>query len=159
MFGFFGKKKQEFSLYAPLQGTVIGIETVADEVFSQKIMGDGIAVEPTNNQLVAPCDGQIILVAKTKHAIAIRAQRGLELLLHVGMDTVELAGEGFTCHVQEGQMVKQGELLLEFDRELLTAKGKKLTTPMVITNGEATVSQLVRPNFGGGGPVLQVTLK
>lgn len=159
MFNFFGKKKQEVSLYAPLQGKVIGIEAVDDEVFSQKIMGDGIAVEPTNNQLVAPCDGQIILVAKTKHAIAIRTQGGLEVLLHVGMDTVELEGEGFTCHVREGQTVKRGELLLEFDRELLTAKGKKLTTPLVITNGEEKVSQLVRPNQGAAGPVLQITLK
>lgn len=119
MFGF-GKRK--LKLAAPVAGRIIDITEVADDVFSSKMMGDGFAVEPSAeaDTIVAPCDGEVTLVAKTLHAVALRAD-GVELLIHVGLDTVELAGEGFHALVKAGDQVRRGTPLLQFDRAALVA--------------------------------------
>lgn len=130
--GFFSKK---IELIAPLTGELIDITKVEDITFSQKMLGDGVAIIPTDGKLVAPADGKIIQLFHTKHAIGIDI-KGLELLIHVGMNTVELNGEGFTAHVSEGDKVKKGDLLLEVDLELLKEKGYPIETPLVITNME-----------------------
>ncbi|MBB5335255.1 PTS glucose transporter subunit IIA [Pectinatus brassicae] len=139
MFGLFKKKLLEVSV--PVQGEVIDIDKVQDEVFSSKMMGDGFAVEPQSDCVTAPCDGKIVLLSKTKHAIAIENQ-GVQLLIHIGLDTVELGGVGFTSYVEQGAQIKKGERLISFDKDYIVEKGKKLTTIVVITNMDEKVKKL-----------------
>lgn len=122
-------------LVAPMTGELVDITQVEDITFSQKMLGDGVAIIPSEGKLYAPADGKIVQVFHTKHAIGMDI-KGLELLIHVGMNTVELNGEGFTSHVVEGDKVKKGDLLLEVDLELLKEKGYPIETPLVITNME-----------------------
>ncbi len=120
------------SLASPLTGKVIPLEQVEDDAFSQGILGKGIAIEPAEGKLYAPCDGTIENIPDSHHAIGIRSKDGLEILLHVGLDTVKLGGKHFNLHVKEGTSVKQGDLLLEFDREAIRKTGTKLSTPVVL---------------------------
>lgn len=130
-----GLFSKTIELVAPLSGEVIDITKVEDVTFSQKMLGDGIAIVPVNGKLVAPADGTIIQLFHTKHALGLDV-KGIQLLIHVGMNTVELNGEGFTTHVEEGDKVKKGDLLLEIDLDLLREKGYPIETPVVITNME-----------------------
>lgn len=136
MFNFFRKKDELLVLYKPVKGKVIDISEVQDNMFSEKLMGDGIAIDPENNEVLAPCDGKVLLVPKTLHAVALEGSNGAEILIHIGIDTVELKGQGFTCHVNAGDMVKRGDKLISFDREFITGQGKPLITPVVITNAD-----------------------
>lgn len=129
-------KQTEETFVAPLTGTVKKIEDVPDPVFSQKMMGDGIAIEPTDGMVVSPVDGEIIQFFHTKHAIGIRSNTGLEILIHVGLETVTMNGEGFTGHVKEGDKVKVGDKLISFDLELIKEKATSTITPIVVTNGD-----------------------
>lgn len=121
-------------LYSHLNGTVVALEDVEDEAFSSKVLGDGIAVEPTEGKLYAPCDGKIEMVFDTKHAINIVSKDGCEILLHIGIDTVKLGGKFFEAHVSDDQEVKKGDLLISFDIEGIRNEGYKTTTPMIICN-------------------------
>lgn len=121
-------------LYAFVDGESVDISDVNDEVFSQKMMGEGIAIKPNDSKIYSPCDGTIIVVMKeSKHAVGIRTEDGVELLIHVGIDTVTLNGEGFKLYCEEGKTVKKGDLLLRFDRELLKQKGLDEITMLVIS--------------------------
>lgn len=135
----FGKKKgdEKKALFAPMNAKVIPLEDAGDPVFAGKILGDGIAMEPKEGKVYSPADGKIVTVAETKHAIGIETADGLELLIHVGMDTVALDGEGFSPKVAEGDSVKKGDLLLEADLELIKERGYSCVTPMIITNMDA----------------------
>ncbi len=113
---------------------MIPITEVNDPVFSGKMMGDGFAVIPETGTISSPCDGEIVNIFKTKHAIIIRSTDGLEIIIHVGLDTVQLKGEGFEVVVDEGQQVKAGELLLKVDLDHIKSQGKETVTPVVITN-------------------------
>lgn len=139
MFGFYSGK--ELTVYAPVEGKVIDITDVSDPVFAQKVMGDGVAIEPEGNQVVAPFDGTIRMLAETHHAIAL-SKRDVEILIHVGLDTVALNGEGFTAHVETGDFVKKGTVLLSFDRKYIESKGKLLTTPVVIMNTPEKIEEV-----------------
>jgi len=121
-------------IVAPLSGEIIAIEDVPDVVFAEKIVGDGIAIRPTGNKMVAPCDGEIGKIFETNHAFSLESADGIELFVHFGIDTVELKGEGFTRVAQEGQKVKAGDTVIEFDLALLTEKAKSILTPVVISN-------------------------
>ena len=121
-------------MYSHLNGIVVMLEDVEDEVFSQKILGEGIAVEPTEGKLYAPCDGRVDSVFDTKHAINILSAEGAEVLLHIGIDTVKLGGKHFEAHVSDGQEIKKGDLLISFDIEAIKAEGCKVTTPLIISN-------------------------
>lgn len=134
MFGF--NKKNEEIIVAPLTGTIVPLEEVPDATFAEKMLGDGIAVEPTGNIVVAPCDGMVTLVSDTKHAVAMTTDQGVELLIHIGLDTVQLAGEGFTQLVEAGNKVTAGTPLVELDLDLISSNGFKLITPVVITNSD-----------------------
>lgn len=138
----FGKKekKKEEVLVAPLTGNVVNMEEVPDPVFSQLMMGDGVAIEPTEGKVVSPVNGEVIQFFHTKHAIGLLSETGLEVLIHVGLDTVNLQGEGFEGHVQVGDQVKAGQLLISFDLDLIKEKAKSTMTPIVITNGDAVES-------------------
>ncbi len=123
-------------LYSPLRGWCAPLDETPDEVFAQRLLGNGVAIDPTGDTLHAPCDGEIISVATSRHAVALRAEGGAEILLHVGIDTVALGGEGFEVLVQQGARVQRGQPLLKFDLDALARGAKSLITPVVITNGE-----------------------
>lgn len=124
------------TISSPLQGKAIALEEVKDEVFSQKILGDGIAVVPEKGELYAPADGVIESVFGTKHAISMKTTAGAELLMHIGMDTVKRDGKGFDPQVKDGETVKKGQLLMKFDLDGIKADGYDVTTPIVVTNAD-----------------------
>lgn len=123
-----------FSILSPVNGEVLELSEVPDEVFSAKMLGDGFAVLPAENRIYAPVDGEITVLFPTKHAVAITTKEGLEVLVHIGVDTVKLGGEGFTAHVNQGDRVKKGELLLTLDLELIKEKARSMISPVIITN-------------------------
>lgn len=135
MFKIFKKEKPEIkTLLAPVDGQVIDLSEVDDPVFSQKMMGDGVAIIPESNVIKAPADGTIVLIPETKHAFGMKLADGLELLVHVGLDTVKLGGEGFSALVDINQEVKAGTPILQVDTDFVKSKGISLTTPMIVMN-------------------------
>ena len=134
LFGSKENKTVEVEIYAPLSGEIVNIEDVPDVVFSEKIAGDGIAIRPTGDKIVAPVDGVIGKIFETNHAFSMESKEGVELFVHFGIDTVELKGEGFTRIAQEGQSVKRGDTVIEFDLATLESKAKSVLTPVVISN-------------------------
>ncbi|OOH88098.1 PTS glucose transporter subunit IIA [Pasteurellaceae bacterium 15-036681] len=134
----FGGKKEatakEVKIYAPLSGEIVNIEDVPDVVFSEKIVGDGVAIRPAGDLIVAPVNGTIGKIFETNHAFSIESDEGIELFVHFGIDTVELKGEGFTRLAEEGQKVKVGDPIIKFDLEVLEPKAKSVLTPVVISN-------------------------
>ena len=112
-------------IIAPLSGEIVNIEDVPDVVFAEKIVGDGIAIKPTGNKMVAPVDGTIGKIFETNHAFSIESDSGVELFVHFGIDTVELKGEGFKRIAEEGQRVKVGDTVIEFDLPLLEEKARR----------------------------------
>ncbi|WP_460158632.1 phosphoenolpyruvate--protein phosphotransferase [Pseudomonas sp. S3_E11] len=127
---------KELTLSAPLSGPVLTLANVPDAVFASGAMGDGIAIDPLNDTLYAPCDGEVIHVARTGHAVTLRADNGAELLLHLGLDTVELQGDGFSMLVKEGTRVSNGQALLRYDLDSVAQRCKSLVSLLIITNGE-----------------------
>lgn len=121
-------------LLSPMKGSVISLDQVPDEMFSQKMMGEGVAFDPTEGKVFSPCDGVVATIFKTNHAVAIEASNGAEVLIHVGIDTVKMNGEGFKGFVKAGDHVKRGQLLIEFDLEKVKKEAKSHLTPFVITN-------------------------
>lgn len=124
------------SLVSPLEGIVMPLSDVKDEVFSSGILGKGFAIFPTKGELCSPVDGIVILIPSTKHSIAVQDASGAEILMHIGMDTVKLNGKGFEPQVKVGDKIKKGQLLVKFDIEDIKAAGYDLTTPVVITNSD-----------------------
>ena len=131
MFGLFNK---EVKLIAPVSGKTIDLSQVPDEVFAQKMAGDGLAIDATGDLIVAPADGELTLLFKTKHAFAMTLSDGTELLIHVGLETVSLEGEGFEALAEQGSKIKAGTPILKIDREFIKSKGLSLITPVLITN-------------------------
>ncbi len=154
MFGF-GKKKK-ITLAAPVPGRILDITAVPDAVFADKVMGDGFAVEPEGDTVAAPCDAEVAFVPETRHAVAL-VRDGIELLIHVGIDTVALEGRGFTAFVKKGDRVKAGDPLLRFDAAVIRGAGKPLTTEIVVTNMDAVES--LRKNLADAAAVLTVEKK
>ncbi|UXR76429.1 MULTISPECIES: beta-glucoside-specific PTS transporter subunit IIABC [unclassified Staphylococcus] len=133
----------EVHIQAPLTGDVIVLSDVADPVFSSGAMGDGLAIKPTKNEVVAPVDGSIVMTTPSKHAIGIRSNSGIEILIHVGMDTVQLNGEHFELLVQDGDAITAGQPLLRFDAEAIEQAGYSTVTPVIITN-HAEFNELIK---------------
>ncbi|WP_353854156.1 beta-glucoside-specific PTS transporter subunit IIABC [Bacillus sp. Bos-x628] len=127
----------EETVAAPFAGRILPLSEVPDDVFSSGAMGKGLAIEPADNKLYAPFDGSVVMLAPTKHAIGLRSEYGVELLVHVGIDTVFLDGSAFTLNIKEGDKVKKGDLLMTFDQEAIESKGLKTITPVIITNTQA----------------------
>lgn len=134
MFGFLKKKKEEF--VSPMTGKLITIEGVPDPAFSGKMMGDGFAVELTDGKVYAPISGTLSAVFPTGHAYGISTEDGIEVLVHIGMDTVQLEGKGFQCKVTQGDKVKQGDLLVEVDLDYIKSQDKPVVSPVVFTSGQ-----------------------
>jgi sugar PTS system EIIA component len=129
-------KKGKLKVYAPINGSIIPLEEVPDPVFSQKMMGEGIAMVPSGGTIHSPVSGTVILVAATKHAIGIRADDGTEILIHVGLETVALNGEGFRVTINQGEKISIGQKLMEVDWEYINKHAKSIVTPIVITNSQ-----------------------
>lgn len=137
MLGLFSKSKKEKQrksikgFYSMIDGDSIDLSEVDDDMFSNRVLGDGIAVKPTSNTVVSPCDGEITLISETKHAIGLKNEDGIEVLIHIGLDTVSLNGEGFETLCKTGDQVKVGKPLVKVDRELLKEKNIQDITMMV----------------------------
>lgn len=125
---------KQTTVFSPLTGTVIPQEAIKDTAFSQGLLGAGIGIYPTVGEVVAPFDGTIVTLFPTKHALGIVSDEGLELLIHVGLDTVQLEGQYFTKHIEQGQVVKKGQKLLSFDIAAIEAAGFSVEVPIIITN-------------------------
>lgn len=128
----FGKKGEV--LYAPIEGEVIELAKVSDPTFSEEILGKGVAIVPSVGKVYAPIDATVEMVFDTKHAISLKTDSGIEILVHVGLDTVTLKGEPFTEHVAAGDKVKAGDLLLEFDIDAIKNAGLEVVSPVIICN-------------------------
>lgn len=161
----FGKKEEPvktIQLLSPITGNAVNLSEVPDPVFSEKMMGDGLAIEPSEGVVVSPIDGEIMQVFPTKHAVGIRAKNGAEILIHIGLETVSLKGEGFETHVKQGDMVNAGEKLVTFDTGLISEKAKSTITPVIITNTDqaASLKVLTEGNVEKGTtPILEVTFE
>lgn len=146
------------SLYAPLDGTVVPLAEVEDEAFSGRVLGDGVAFEPTAGALCAPCDGQVETLFDTLHAVTLRSSDGAEVLLHIGLDTVKLGGRYFKAKVESGQKVQKGDLLISFDLEAIRKAGYRTVTPMVVCNQDevGTVCTVAKGVVRTGEEVLRI---
>lgn len=132
----FGTKEERMQIAAPVAGKLVPLSEVSDPTFSEEILGQGAAVIPSENQFFSPVDGTVTTVFPTGHAVALTSADGVEILLHIGLDTVKLNGKHFTIYAEEGQQVKKGDLLLEADLEQIKSEGYDIITPVVICNTE-----------------------
>ncbi|HWA00198.1 MAG TPA: phosphoenolpyruvate--protein phosphotransferase [Caulobacterales bacterium] len=128
---------EKLTLVAPVEGWVAPLEEAPDPVFAERMLGDGVLIDPVGSTLHAPCAGEIVSIHDSKHAVTLRCDGGAEVLMHVGIDTVSLRGEGFQAHARAGQRVAAGDKLVSFDLDLLARKAKSLVTPVLVTNGES----------------------
>lgn len=124
----------KITIASPLKGEVVPLTEVKDETFASEMMGKGIAINPTEGKVVSPINGTVQMIFKTKHAIGLKSEDGAEILIHIGMDTVQLDGKHFTAHVKDGDKVKVGDTLVEFDMDAIKKEGYELVTPVIITN-------------------------
>jgi len=140
-------------ILAPRDGTVVELEKVPDEVFALKMAGDGVAIDPSGNVAVAPVAGQLVKLFRGGHAFGITVEGGIELIVHLGLDTIELEGEGFEKLAVEGQAVKAGEPIVRFDRATIEAAGKVILSP-VVSAGDGTIVQRASGTVQAGRDVL-----
>lgn len=155
----FEKNAKTISLKAVEDGRTIPMDEVNDQTFAQELLGLGIAIVPSNGTVVSPIDGTIATVMDTKHAVCIQGEDGLELIVHAGLDTVELNGKYYQTYKEIGDQVKAGDVLLEFDLEEITKAGYDVTTPIVITNlGDYKITKcLTGQQVKAGEEVIQLT--
>ena len=124
----------KITIASPLKGNIVPLNEVKDETFASEMMGKGIAINPTEGKVVSPINGTVQMIFKTKHALGLKSEDGAEILIHIGMDTVQLDGKHFTAHVKDGDKVKVGDTLVEFDMNAIKNEGYELITPVIITN-------------------------
>ena len=134
MLDFLKGKRKGNCIGSPCKGKAVALTEVPDPTFSEKILGDGFAVIPSEGKIYAPADGEVTVVFDTLHAVSLVSEEGTEILIHVGLDTVKMNGEGFTGHVKAGDKVKKGDLLLEVDLDKVKAAGYDTITPMLVCN-------------------------
>jgi len=152
------KEEKIIEIYSPLDGEVVGLELVPDEAFSEKILGDGVAIMPAGNMISAPCDAEEVGIFDTNHAISFE-KMGLEFIIHFGIDTVKLDGEGFTRIVEDGTKVKKGEDLVKFDLEFIKNNAKSVITPVIISNmDEAEILERANGTIKTGDLLMKVKI-
>ncbi|MBP2000989.1 PTS system glucose-specific IIA component [Paenibacillus shirakamiensis] len=165
MFSKWRKKQAEpkvVEIVAPLTGEAVSLASVPDDAFAGGHMGKGVAIVPTEGKLVAPFDGTIAHVIKSKHAVMLEDEHGLQYLFHIGINTVSLKGEGFTTHIAVGDKVKAGQTLIEFDIEAIKSAGYPVITPIIVTNADElteTIDTNLGPVTAGRDVVLKAILK
>ena len=152
-------KGKQLEIAAPLTGKVIPVTEVPDPVFAEKVLGDGIAVDPTEGTVYSPVDGTIFQIAHTFHAMGIESDDGLEILVHLGIDTVKLEGKGFQSFVEVGRKVKKGDKIMEMDIGFIREQGLSPMSPCIITNLDAIKSMTACPGPAEGGRTAAITYK
>ena len=158
MFGLFKAKKQV--IQSPTDGQLVELESVPDEVFSTKLAGDGLAIIPISNTFVAPVSGTLTKIFSTNHAFSIQTNSGLEVLVHIGLDTVNLNGEGFKRLATEGDRVSVGDPIISADIEFIESKGKDIITPIVFNHEkELTLSNFNERTVREGESIVEVMFK
>ena len=130
------KEGQTIEICSPLSGQAVELKDVPDEVFASGVAGQGIAIKPSAGEVKAPCDGVISVLFPSKHAIGIAAEDGTERLIHIGLNTVMLDGEGFEAFVEQGDKITKGQVLLKFDMDFIEKQGYSLISPVLVTNGD-----------------------
>jgi len=145
----------KIEVLAPLDGTVVDLESVPDEVFAQKMAGDGVAIDPSGRVAVAPVTGDLVKLFPGGHAFGISTAEGVELIVHIGLDTVELKGEGFENIATEGQVVQAGTPIVSFDRATVERRGKVMLSP-VVSSGAGTIVRRASGTVRAGRDVLFV---
>lgn len=158
MFHLFKKKENKHVLGSPVKGKAVALKEVSDPTFGEEILGKGVAVIPADGKIYAPCDGKIQMIFDTLHAVSMTADFGAEILIHVGLDTVKLKGDGFKGHVKAGDVVKKGDLLLEADIEKIKEDGYDIITPVIICNTPdyASVEAVTGKDVEPGDEILSV---
>lgn len=139
----FGKKNdvdKEIEITSPLNGKYVKLEDIPDPVFAEKMMGEGFGVDPTDGEVVAPVAGTVMQVFPTNHAVGIKTNNGLEVLIHIGLETVAMEGKGFEGHVSEGDKVEKGDKLVTFDMDLVKSEANSTISPVIITNSDVLES-------------------
>ncbi len=151
-------EKENSVLVSPLEGEAIELSQVKDEIFASGVLGKGMAIVPTKGEVTAPCDAKVETVIDTKYAVGLKADNGAEMLIHVGVNTVELAGKYYTVHVKAGDRVKVGQKLISFDMEKIAEAGYDMTTPMIIINSDSykEVNLLCKGQVSQGKKVLEL---
>lgn len=146
-------------ILSPLCGKAVALENVPDATFAQGILGQGAAIEPSEGKVIAPADGTVSTIFDTHHAVGLTLDSGAELLIHIGINTVELNGEGFTAHVSEGDRVTRGQTLITFDKEFITSKGYDTVTPVIVSNSDdyAEIKRLSDGNISTGDVLLELS--
>ena len=152
----FGKKTDDF--YAPMAGKAMPITVVPDPTFAEGMLGNGIAIEPVEGKVYAPCDATVDMMFTTGHAVSLVADNGAEVLIHVGLETVSLEGKPFTVHVANGDKVTKGQLLIEVDLEAVKAAGLNTITPMLVCNTDdyPTFNTFVGKDVTNGDVVIEL---
>ncbi|MBU5595019.1 PTS glucose transporter subunit IIA [Amphibacillus sp. MSJ-3] len=152
------EKSNEEIVVSPVTGEIVDVTEVPDPTFSEKMMGDGVAFKPSDGHFVAPVSGEVVNLFPTKHAIGIKSKAGVEYLIHIGLDTVTLEGEGFTAHVKQGDKVSVGDPLVTVDLDFVGEKVETIT-PLVITSEIASLDkELNKPVVKGETQILTVHL-
>lgn len=160
MFDFFKKKKsQELIIGSPVKGKAVPLSSVNDPTFSEEMLGKGVAIIPSDGKIFAPADGKIETLFDTLHAVSLVTDDGVEILIHAGLDTVQMHGDGFTGHVHSGDTVNKGDLLLEIDLNKVKAAGYDMITPVIICNTDeyADVRGLTGKDVTPGDDVISIT--
>ena len=151
---------KQITVASPVSGKVQGLDQVNDAVFSNKTVGDGCAVVPEEGLICAPCDGNIVQIIETNHAFCILSDDGLEILVHIGLDTVKLKGAGFKRLIAEGAHVKTGEPVMKVDLQYLLGHGKEIITPVLVTNMDKVASMKIsKGKVNTSDRLIKVTLK
>jgi glucose-specific phosphotransferase system IIA component len=158
MFSFF---KKRIILLTPFDGKWMNLDDVPDEVFSKRLVGDGFAIMPESSVLLSPIKGKILQIFPTNHAVGLLTEEGIEVLIHIGIDTVELKGQGFERLAEVGQMVEIGTPLIGISRDYILQQGKSLITPIIITNGEKVSKMKLLSTRGVAGrtEAIEILLK
>ena len=151
---------EALTVLAPLSSTVIPLEALPDETFSEGILGDGCGIEPNDGTVYAPFDGRVTQIANTLHAIGLESDDGLELLIHVGMDTVEMNGRGFRAMVRQSDAVKAGDPLLKADLAAIHAEGHPTATAVIVTNSDTLIAlhRVSEGKLKAGTPLLRAEI-
>lgn len=158
MFSFLKKKEDGLAIAAPIKGKTVELSQVNDPTFGECMLGKGVAILPAEGKVYAPADGEISMMFETLHAVSMVTTEGVELLIHVGLETVALKGEGFEAHVQSGDLVKKGDLLLSMDLEKIKAAGYDIISPVVVCNTD-DYKDVQAVEFGQvepGDPVIKI---
>jgi sugar PTS system EIIA component len=151
-------KKRKLQIHAPVNGVIIPLDQVPDPVFSQKMMGEGVAIMPDKGNIHAPVEGIVVLVSETKHAIGLRSKDGTEILIHIGLETVLLQGKGFNVLVEAGDKVSLGQSLIEVDWDFIREHAKSIVTPIIITNSNGRDVQYFQTRDGVMGETVLMTI-